>query len=77
MKFIGKDNLIEILGKFESKTFSEKTIEGITDWYGDSFELDDEGNWVRSKKNDQISNLLGDKYSDIGDTITRHWNEVG
>lgn len=77
MKFIGKDNLIEILGKFESKTFSEKTIEGITDWYGDSFELDDEGNWVRSKKNDQISELLGDKYSDIGEFITKNKNEVG
>lgn len=77
MKFIGKDNLIEILCKFESETVSEKTIELLMDWYGDNFELDDGENWVRSKKNDQISNLLGDKYSDIGDTITRHWNEVG
>lgn len=77
MKFIGKDNLIEILGKFESKTCSEATLQEIVNWYGDIFDLNEDGNWVRSKKNDQISNLLGDKYSDIGDTITRHWNEVG
>lgn len=69
MKFIGKDNLIGILGKFESKVFSKKTVEEIVNCYGDLFELDDNGNWVRSRKNSQIELILGDKYSDIGEVI--------
>lgn len=76
MKFIGKDNLIEILGKFESKTFSESTLQGILDWYGDSFEPNEEGNWERQMKNSNATELLGDKYSDIGNFIGKNRNEV-
>lgn len=76
MLFIGKDNLIEILGKFESNTFSESTIEGIFDWYADSFELNEDGNWERQLKNGHAQELLGEKYSDVGDYISRTRNEV-
>ena len=75
MKFISKVNLMTILDSFKSESVSEGTIQNIMDWYGDSFEKDDTGNWIRLHENVEIQKLLGNKYEDVGNVINRKPNE--
>ena len=69
MRFIAKNNLMEMLNFLSSDAISEDMMRVIFEIWSDEYEKTESGKMVRVMQSKGLKAILGADYTDIGTTV--------